>query len=302
MSRWIRRIGFTIGAVVALICIAVGVVYAVSESRFRRTYSVPPEPVAVSTDSAVLARGEHLVSAIAGCADCHGEGLRGNVMIDASPMGRLVAPNLTAGQGGIGAELTPAIIERAVRHGVGRNDRALRIMPSQDFQYMSDDDLRAVVSYVKSLPPANNQLSPSHLLLLPRALMVAGVMPVLPAEVLRDSAAQPMTVTPGPTPQYGAYIALVAGCKGCHGPGLSGGKIAAGDPAWGPAANLTPSGNLGTWTEAQFIQTLRTGKRPDGSALKAPMPWKTVGRMTDDELHALWLYLRSVPPRAFGSH
>jgi len=302
MSRWIKRIGLTIGAVIALICIAVGAVYALSESRFRRTYSVPPESVATSADSAVLARGEHMVTAVAGCVDCHGQGLHGNAMIDAPPMGRLVAPNLTSGQGGIGSELTPAIIERAVRHGVGRGDRALRIMPSQDFQYMSDDDLRAVVSYVKSLPPANNQLAPSHLMLLPRALMVAGVMPVLPAEKLRDSAATPMTVTPGPTREYGEYLVLIAGCKGCHGPGLSGGKIAAGDPAWGPAANLTPSGNLGKWTEAQFVQTLRTGTRPDGTAIKEPMPWKTIGRMTDDELHALWLYLRSVPARAFGSH
>ena len=42
-----------------------------------------------------------------------------------------------------------------------------------------------------------------------------------------------MTITPGPTAEYGGYLAMVAGCKGCHGPGLSGGKIAAGDPAWG---------------------------------------------------------------------
>ena len=69
-------------------------------------------------------------------------------MLDAPPMGRLVALNLTKGEGGVGNELTPEIIERAVRHGVGTNGRALRIMPSDDFQYLTDDDLRAVVSYV----------------------------------------------------------------------------------------------------------------------------------------------------------
>jgi hypothetical protein len=94
----------------------------------------------------------------------------------------------------------------------------------------------------------------------------------------------------------------VGGCKGCHGPNLSGGKIASGDPAWPPAANLTPSGNLGRWTEHEFAQTLRTGKRPDGSTLNSAMHWKLAGQMTDEEMHAMWLYLRSVPARAFGNH
>jgi mono/diheme cytochrome c family protein len=270
MSRWIKRIGYALGALVVLVLLAVGTIYGVSEYRFRKTYSVAAEEVAVSNDSGVIARGEHIASAIAGCADCHGKGLKGNAMIDAPPLGRLVALNLTKGEGGIGGELTPALIERAVRHGLGRSGRPLRIMPSNDFQYLTDADLRAVVSYVQQLPPVNNMLAASNVMLLPRALMLAGVMPLLPAERLRDSAAMPMTITPASTPEYGAYIAAVAGCKGCHGQGLSGGKIAAGDPAWGPAANLTPSGNLGKWTEAEFIQTLRTGKRPDGIDLKAP--------------------------------
>lgn len=302
MSRWIKRTGYVLGAIVALVLVAVGAVYLLSEMRFRRQYSVPAEQVAVSTDSAVLARGEHIVSAIAGCVDCHGEGLRGGVVIDAPPMGRLVALNLTKGEGGIGHELTPEIVERAVRHGVGRSGRALRIMPSEEYQYLTDDDLRSVVSYVMHIAPVDNSLAPSSLMLLPRALLVFGAMPLLPAEKLRDQPGKPMSVVAGPTAEYGAYLSEVAGCKGCHGPGLSGGKIAAGDPAWGPAANLTPSGNLGKWSEAELVSTLRTGKRPDGVALKEPMPWKTVGRMTDDELHALWLYLRSVPPRAFGTH
>jgi mono/diheme cytochrome c family protein len=302
MSRWLKRIGYAVAAIVALVLVALGSVYALSEVRFRRVYAVPGEQVAISSDSAVLARGEHIVTSIAGCADCHGEGLKGNAMIDAPPMGRLVALNLTKGEGGIGNELTPEIIERAVRHGVGRSGHALRIMPSNDFQYMTDEDLRAVVSYVQHVAPVNNMLAPSKLMLLPRVLMVAGVMPLLPAEGLSKSPGKPMTIPAAPTAEYGDYLTTVAGCKACHGPGLSGGKIAAGDPSWGPAANLTPSGNLGTWTEAQFVQTLRTGKRPDGYALKDPMPWKVVGRMTDDELHAVWLYLRSVPARAFGTH
>lgn len=299
--RWLKRIGYGLGALVGLVIVAVGAIYALSEMRFRRTYTVPAEQIAVSDDSATLARGAHLAASV-GCAECHGEGLRGNAMIDAPPMGRLVALNLTKGEGGIGGQLTPELIERAVRHGISPTGQALRIMPSNDYQYMSDEDLRAVVSYVQHVEPVNNVLAPSRLMLLPRALLVFGALPVLPAERLRDSAGKPMSVTPGPTKEYGLYLATLAGCRACHGPGLSGGKIEAGDPSWGPAANLTRSGNLGKWSEAEFVQTIRTGKRPDGTELRAPMPWKTIANMTDEELHAVWLYLQSMPPRAFGTH
>lgn len=303
MRVWLKRIGYGVGTLVALAIVAVGCIYALSARHFNRIYTVPDETIAASDDSVTIARGEHVVTAIAGCADCHGQGLRGAPVIDGPPMGRIVALNLTKGDGGIGAILTPALIERAVRHGVSHDGHALRIMPADEYQYMSDDDLRAVVAYVLHLPPVGNTLAPSQLMLLPRALLVAGAMPLLPAETIeRNGAAKPMMVAPAPTPEYGKYLSLVAGCHGCHGPGLSGGKIAAGDPSWGPAANLTPSGNLGKWTEAEFKQTLRTGKRPDGSTLKDPMPWKVVGHMTDDELHALWSYLQSVPSRAYGTH
>jgi len=299
--RWLKRIGYAFGALIGIVIVAIGAVYAMSEMRFRRTYVVPEENVAISDDSATLARGAHLAATV-GCADCHGEGLRGNAMFDRPPMGRMVALNLTSGEGGVGAQLTPALIERAVRHGVSPSGQALRIMPSIDYQYMSDADLSAVASYVRHLTPVNNVLAPSRILPLPRILLVTGALPFLPAERMRDSAGKPMSVTPGPTKEYGLYLATLSGCRFCHGPGLSGGKIEAGDPAWGPAANLTPSGNLGKWTEAQFDQTIRTGKRPDGSPLRAPMPWKTIAKLTDDELHAVWLYLQSTPPRQYGTH
>ena len=174
------------------------------------------------------------------------------------------------------------------------------IMPSDDYQYLRDSDMEAIASYVHSLKPVDNELAPNNIMLLPRALLVAGQMPILAAERLNGSGT-PMSVTPGATKEYGAYLSLVGGCQGCHGPGLSGGKIPGGDPSWGPAANLTRAGNIGKWTQAEFMATLRTGKRPDGSPLKDYMPWKQVGRMTDEELGALWFYLNSIPAKEFGN-
>lgn len=124
MSLWLKRIAYVVGTLVVLVLVSVCTVYAMSEVRFRRTYSVASEAIMVADDSATLARGQHIATAVAGCAECHGEGLGGGVLIDAPPMGRLVALNLTTGEGGVGASLTPELIERAVRHGVGPDGRA----------------------------------------------------------------------------------------------------------------------------------------------------------------------------------
>ena len=302
MPTWLKRIAYAVVGLVMVLAVCGAAIYAMSESRFRRTYVVAPETLAITSDSATLARGEHLASAVAGCGGCHGPGLRGQAVFDAAPMGRLIALNLTSGEGGVGATLTPESIERAVRHGVGRDGRALRIMPSDDFQYLSDDDMRALIAYVQHLAPVNNVLAPSKLMMLPRGLLVAGKMPLLMAEEMRASPGKPMSVAPGETAEYGGYLAIVAGCRKCHGVGFSGGRMEFGDPSWGPSANLTKTGNLGKWNEAQFFTTLRTGKRPDGYELKEPMPWQVLGKMTDGELRAIWLYLQSLPPREFGNH
>jgi mono/diheme cytochrome c family protein len=300
MNVWLKRIGYTIGALIALLLIVVSFVYGMSERQFRRIYSVASETIPIADDSATLARGEHL-AIVFGCADCHGEGLAGAPVIDTPPLGRVVALNLTRGNGGVGATLTPELIERAVRHGVAPNGRPLLIMPSIDFQYMSDGDLHDIASYVMHLTPVNKVLPPTHVALLPRALMLAGQMPLLSAPRIVDSAGTPMAVAAAPTSEYGAYLTIVGGCRFCHGPGFSGGKVIGGDPAWIPAANITTAGAIGKWTEAEFMSALRTGKRADGSTLKDPMPWPTIGTMSDDELDAIWKYLHTLPPRDFGN-
>ncbi len=86
---------------------------------------------------------------------------------------------------------------------------------------------------------------------------------------------------------------------GCHGVSLSGGPVPGGDPAWAPATNLTPHGDgLRDWTYGDFVTLLTEGRRRDGSQVGEPMStFSAYGRaMTETELHALWAYLRSIPP------
>jgi mono/diheme cytochrome c family protein len=271
-------------------------VYGVSERRIHARFAVSEHPFAAPAAApAVVERGRHIAT-VRGCVGCHGPGLAGHVELDDPLVGRISAPNLT--RGGRGAALTDADWERAVRHGVRRDGRPLFIMPAQEHNGMSDEDLGAVVAYARSLPAAGATPPGSRAGPLARALHLAGQIVMLPAEVVDHARPHPARVAVAPTAAYGAYLATM--CTGCHGPGFGGGAIPGAPPAWKPAANLTPAG-IGHYSQADFARVLRTGRRPDGSALDASMPWRLTAEMTDDELRALYAYLRALPPRPYGS-
>ena len=300
MNVILRRVVLGAGALVALVAVLACAVYFMSERHVTRRYALVTETIPIPTDSASLVRGRHLARAIAKCADCHTETLGGQVLIDNPALGRFVPPNLTRGKGGLGAALTDADWVRAIRYGVGHDGRALRIMPSRDFAGLSAGDLGAIIAYAKSVPPVDTVLPPNTLGPVARALLVANKLPIFDAETADFASHAPASAPPaGPTAEYGHYLVRTAGCLGCHGPTLSGGKIPGGDPAWPPAANLTPAG-LTAYDQASFAAALRTGVRPGGTKIKDPMPIAWTKEMTDDEITAVWLYLRTVPPKQFG--
>jgi len=290
--RWTVRI---LAGTVTLILVAAVGVYGYSNVRMSRHYTVPEHPIQFRSDSASLALGKRLVT-VRGCVDCHGAALGGNVMFDDPAIGRMAAPNLTLG--GRGAQLEPIDWERAIRHGVRRDGTSLRIMPAQEFTTIADDELAAMVSYIRSVPPvATTQPAPraGPVIL---ALYVAVQVQLLPGEQIDHAKPHETHVEPEVSAKYGAYLA--AGCTGCHGPTLSGGKIPGAPPDWKPAANITPGG-IGRYSESDFIRVLREGKRPDGSSIDSLMPWRLTKSMTDVELKAVYAYLRSVPAKEYGN-
>jgi mono/diheme cytochrome c family protein len=284
-----------------LILIAAVALYIIGGRRIDRTYTIPAETIAVPTDQASVERGRHLAIAVANCIDCHGANFGGTVFLEvtAPPLFRAVAPNLTRGQGGIGGQLSDADFARAIRHGVGRDGKGLVAMPADDYNSMSDADLGALIAYLRSLPPVDNQLPPGEIRPLGQILLAAGVLPSFAAETIDHSARREAAPPVGVTPEYGRYLAMTAGCTGCHGLGLSGGPIPGLPPDTPPARNITPTG-IGGWTEEDFFRALREGKRPDGSSLNPVMPWMAIRQMSDDEIKALLAYLRTVPPRPDG--
>lgn len=299
MKRTARWVGIGLGSLVGLLVVALGVVYGVSEYRIRKTYAVDPPELLARTDAAAFAAGRH-IAVTRGCLDCHGENGGGRAFIESAPLARLFASNLTRGAGGIGAGYTDRDWIRAIRHGIGPDRKPLLFMPSHEFNSLSDEDMSSLVAYLKNLPPVDNALQENSVGPLGRVLFVTGQLPLLPVELIDHDAPRAPAPAPGVTVEYGAYLAT--GCTGCHGNGMAGGKIPGTPPDFPAAANLTShETGLQSWTEEDFFRLMRTGTRPDGSEVDPFMPWKAAGKMTDDELRALWLYLRSLPPRELGA-
>lgn len=295
MKRILRWAGFGVLGVVLLAAVAYGALYGYTEYRLKRTFDVPRVALSLSSDPEVIARGEH-VATVRGCVECHGSNLGGKLFIDEAPVGVLYASNLTSGRGGIGQTYSDADLITAIRHGVRPTGKPLLFMPSQEFNVLSDEDVVALVSYIRSLPAVDNELPASRVGPLGRLLYATGQFPLVPAELIDHDAPRAAAPPAGPTAEYGAYLAT--GCLGCHGHDFAGGKIAGTPPDFPPAANLTPDGatGIGEWTEDEFITTLRTGKRPDGTELRPEMPWQLTAQFEEYELQALWRYLQTVPP------
>lgn len=245
-----------------------------------------------------VARGRHLVQSRLGCNGCHGEDFGGAVIIDMPLLGYWAAPNLTSGEGSATAGFTARDWDRAVRHGLRRDGRGSS-MPALEFANLSDHELSDAVSYIRSLPPVNRTIGPVRFGPV-FAFMVALDPNFITAASLDHQRAHLAEPPPAAvTASFGNHLVQV--CRGCHGPNLSGGKME-GDPNMPIVANLTPhESGLASWSQADFMHSIRNGKRPDGSAISEMMPWKAFGRMTDTELGAIWTYLRTLPPVPKGT-
>lgn len=297
MKRLFKYLGYALGAIVLLLALAVAAIYTLSSRKLGRSYAVAVRPVVVPADAASLARGRH-IAATRGCIDCHGKDFGGAKVIDDPAVGRMWGPNLTGGRGGLAAAFQDEDWIRAIRHGVAQDGRPLVLMPSIEYAHFSDDDLGALVAYLKTVPKVDRDRVPLTVGPVARALMLTGEIK-LAAEHIDHAGLRPPSVIPGATVDYGRYLAV--GCTGCHGEQFAGGRIPGGPPDWPHSRNLTPAGDLARWSEADFLKTMRTGTRPDGRQLSPVMPL-AFGQMTDTELQALWLYLKTLPPAAGAAH
>lgn len=289
----VKLIGKIVGMLAGLILLVIVAVLAIGYFRYNKTYEIAVPSLAIPTDEASIARGKHLVDAVAHCAFCHGDSLAGQYIVNTSAEGIIVAPNLTSGEGGRGRSFTIEDWVRAIRHGVQSKGRSVLIMPSLSFDALSKKDLAAIIAYLQTIQPVSNVLpetQPGPLLI---ALIGAGPFTEgMSALHIDHEAPFPAAPDEGETAEYGSYLVEIGQCRLCHGWELAGGQSNPGAPL-GP--NLTPGGEPGFWTDEQFINVIRTGIHPSGRELASQMPWRYFRNMTDTELMAIRAYLMSLP-------
>ena len=295
MKRVVRWILLSLAVIVGLAVVAAGTLYAVSGRKLSAKRDVPAEAeLVIPTDSASIARGARLVGGLP-CGQCHGQDLGGAVFADAGPFALLAGPNLTRGRGGRTPPLTDVEWERAIRHGVRRDSTGLVIMPSELLHAIADDEMAAMIAYLRQLPPVDRDVPPLKLRIIGRMVLGAGQLQTAAALAPRTAHVASVDTTPGV--EYGRYLVGIGGCRACHGESLSGG---ASPDDGSPTSNLTPTG-LAHYTEDDFIRALRTGVRPRGGAvMRDEMPWKYYGKMSDGALRSIWQYLETLPPKQFG--
>jgi mono/diheme cytochrome c family protein len=297
-----RFLKIVVGLIVAAVLVVAGAAAFAqfgSERKLHRTVQVEATPIVLPTDQAALDRGAYLYKS-RGCAECHGADGAGKVVIDDGGF-FAKAPRIAAGEGSITQSYKPEDWGRTIRHGVKPNSEPVFIMPSEDFNRLTDADVGAIVSYVRSLPAVSGGSGEFRVPLVVRFLYAAGMIKDA-AEKIDHSLPPAQPFAGDDVLAHGAYVA--AACRGCHNDHFSGGPIPGAPPSWPPAANLTPGSEsvLPRYQDAQALAAMfRSGKRPDGSAVSTVMPFGMLSQVSDDDVTALYSFLKTVPAAAKGT-
>lgn len=272
--------------------------------RQNLKFEAPYPDVRASSDSNVINRGRHIVFSQAHCADCHSKqnadsllelgiepALSGGRLFDVG-IAKIYTPNLTSDSVyGLGRR-TDGEIARVIRYGVHANGNA--VLNFMGFANMSDDDLTAVVSYLRTQKPVHEPVPSPEYSMMGKTVKAFLIKPVGPSHAVEKY------IKPDSSIAYGEYIVTsTTNCAGCHtkrdlsgkftGPLMAGGNNVEGLIS----PNLTPdsSSRIFGWSEQTFIERMRLGKINPVS----PMPWNSFKRMTDLELKAIYRYLKSIP-------
>jgi mono/diheme cytochrome c family protein len=310
MRRFGKWFLIALGSLVVLLAIAITLTIGWSpflgpktRALTNRTFERTPQR---------LERGRYIATGLSGCIYCHtphdwaapgtpmlaGMSGGGEVLPYADLPGRIVAPNLTPDPETGAGHWTDDQLARAIREGVGHDGRALfPIMPYQHYHNMSEEDLASVVVYLRSLSPVHNPLPATEI--------------IFPVKYLIRTAPDPVTaavadVSSSDQLQYGAHLADLAGCVDCHTPQVRGQNVpgmdfAGGFPFTGPwgtvaSANITPDpSGIAYYDETLFLSVLRTGQ-VKARKLSPVMPVMVYKNLTDDDLKAIFAFLRTTKP------
>lgn len=312
MKSVLKGTGYAVAGLVVIAGLLVGWV----EATYNFAHPDTPMPdIKASADPQVIAQGAYIVNNVAHCSVCHAEGkhipgepvdltkpLTGGNVWHAGPFGVFTAANITPDpKTGIGNH-TDGELARAIRHSVAKDGHLLAFMRIA-VGPMSDEDLTAVVSYLRAQKPVEAARDRDELGFLAKALS-SKFTP-------RMQAAPPYAAAGTVSVERGRYLAEGPGaCLGCHSPADPAEGFALTGPAFSGAneadadhtdpeyeiipPNLTPAdtGVLHGWTEDTFVARFRQGRVYAGSK----MPWENFSGMQETDLRSLYRFFSRLPP------
>ena len=278
----------------------------------------PPTAFKIEPTPERLARGKYLNDHVVGCTTCHTKRdwsrFSGPIMAD--QLGAGGEPfNLAAAGMAYSKNITPAAIGswtdgellRAVTQGVSKDGSPLfPLMPYPHYGAMDEEDVHAVLAYIRSLKAIENTPPDSKF--------------NFPLNLIVRTIPKANTFGKRPSPEdkvaYGKYMTRSALCSDCHTPidergtPLPGMDFAGGQEFYETgyrvrSANITPDANtgIGSWTEQQFIDKFKGFENPTNAALTEPekpqntvMPITAYAGMTREDLSAIYAYLRTLKP------
>jgi cytochrome c553 len=250
-------------------------------------------------------RGDHLVNGLAACGFCHSiDGRAGSALsggrVTRDIYGEVVGPNITSAETGLANWKEPDL-RRALRSNVRPDGSEISSRPHRGFGWLADPDITAITAYLRSLPPTENKVSERRLSFIDRntsgffesRLEVRGYIPA---------------IAPQFKAEYGEYLVdNVARCGSCHakpdGWFSSEGYLAGGaefsyygESKIAPNITMSTSAGIGSWSEEELLNYLRTGKTPAGRDVDSRFcPVGFYARAPIDQLQSVVAYLRTVP-------
>jgi mono/diheme cytochrome c family protein len=269
---------------VALITLALTIVYIWSALLLKKRYDVPLTKLYIPADAASIREGERLIR-IEHCGDCHGEQLTGSVFDKIKNTAQLVGPNLTA----INSTYTSEELERVIRHGIKKNGTSVFFMPSNMYYELKDEAVAKMIAYLRTLesipsPPG----VPASIIYYPlgRLQLIEGKFPPR-ASIINHTAPRQYVNHDTSQIAFGRYLTMTA-CNNCHGKDLKGS---------GKRPNLVIAA---AYKKEQFYHLIKTGEGGLGR--------KNLGQMSklaknhfsylnDAEIDAIYTFLKTLPYR-----
>jgi mono/diheme cytochrome c family protein len=270
--KWVKRI---LLALLALVLLTVGVIYAWGAIIINSRYEPEPRTVLTSSRPDITSRGERLAS-VFGCRGCHQKDMEGGVFIDAWYIGRIIAPNLTRAVD----QMSDTELEAVIRQGVRPDGRSVFGMPSGSFAAMTDRDLSAILSFIANYPKQDQDLGHSRYGLMARTLFILGK--IRPEASHGDHSPWQSGFEQDPL-KHGEYIAINA-CAECHGSDLEG------------QGDFTPSlavARAYSLDDFKLLMSDGTGLGGRDLGLMTRMGQFRFSHMNEDEVEALYQYLQS---------